>query len=1133
MMAEIVLFRKKTWQKFVAPLILLSMSWHIINAQSRTFLLDLGNPATPTSGNWNNVTGVQTTGLTISNLIDSEGEASNISFNIVDQAQDDFGTGYNTQGYNGVVLGYPATACSDSYFAHSTGGIYELSGLQTTLRYTVKIFGSRMAPSGARVGSYTINGITQTLDAQNNTTNFIAFEDLQPDVSGTLTLGFNVASGSTFGYINVLEVVESAETLIAAPDMLSASAVTADEVTLTWADNSTEETGFEIERSTTSGSGYVLVHTTSANETAYVDTGLEPGTTYYYRVRAVNASGHSDYTPELSVNTLEVAASRTFLLDLGNPATPTSGNWNNVTGVQTTGLTISNLIDSEGEASNISFNIVDQAQDDFGTGYNTQGYNGVALGYPATACSDSYFAHSTGGVYELSGLQTTLRYTVKIFGSRMAPSGARVGSYTINGITQTLDAQNNTTNFIAFEDLQPDVSGTLTLDFNVASGSTFGYVNVLELVESADASIAAPSMLALTDLDESMVALSWQDNSTNESAFSIERSTNAITGFNEVGTTAINTTSFRDTGLTSNTTYFYRVRALGNGTPSEYSEVFEVTTTQIVAASTDLTHHSRYNGAISAIKWKNFGDDQQKLFTYHYDHANRLTAAQFAQGQTNAANVWTTSLAGGYSVPNISYDANGNITALKRQDDQDGARTIDALTYAYTGNQLIAVTDPTRWNGFADKNTTGNDYDYDDNGNLIRDDNQGITSIIYNHLDVPERVNKATGEYILYTYDATGAKLSEELYSATDELVKRTDYMGEFVFEDGELKLIHHEEGRIVPDETDGTFAYHYDLRDHLGNSRVTVSSKPQTLVFMLNYENDQDLPDDIALFEGTDPIVSSEFMDHTDQQEGTQAQNLYSHSQLLNAGEGNRIGSVIALPVMQGDQVTAEVFAKYINPTSPTNVGTVTALGTSLIAAFTGGGSLTTEMGNSITNNFTGTNGSLIGTTGFDYEDAAAPKAFLNVMFLPEDEVVALDATSFAFDQIAASAEQPQGAGATNAPFDHLLVEDFEAPAKGYVIIYLSNESDTHIDVHFDDLEITLNQMELVQSQDYYPYGLSFNTFSRVGLDKNEYLYQGKEEMEGTDWTDFHARNYHAGLGRFMSVDPLYNGPTYPLGPL
>ncbi|MEO1097135.1 MAG: RHS repeat-associated core domain-containing protein, partial [Bacteroidota bacterium] len=816
--------------------------------------------------------------------------------------------------------------------------------------------------------------------------------------------------------------------------------------------------------------------------------------------------------------------------------------WNNTLSVPAQNVSFSDLLDDSGVNSGIDLVITSNWSGTYDPVFDDGAVTGNDSGVYPDAVIEEYYYFGTFGVpdimtMELRGLDPSGSYDITFLGSSVWSGVPDNGStvYTINGQSATLNVQANNSETVTLSDLSPDNAGVLQIEMSKAVGTPVGYINALVVTPSSGSPILppiSPSQLALLYLDEAIVQISWADNSMNETGFIIERSNNPTTGFVEVGTTSLDVNTFHEEGLASATTYYYRVAAQNGLGTSDYSEVFEVTTSQFVTANIDFTHHARYNGSITAIKWKNFGDAEEKLFTYHYDHANRLTAAQFAQGTTDPANSWTASLAGGFSVPQINYDPNGNINSLNRQELNSSAQTIDALTYAYSGNRLMAVTDLTGWSGFADKNDSGNDYDYDDNGNLISDENQGISSIVYNHMDLPERINKTTGDYILYVYDASGTKLSEELYSPTDELIKRTDYMGEFVFENDELKLVHHEEGRVVPDQTDGGFEYHYDLRDHLGNSRVTFSNKTKTLEFKINFENDPALPDDITLFEGTDPISSSEFMDHTDELENTGA-DLYSNSQLLNAGEGYRLGSAIALPVMQGDMVTAEVFAKYIDPETTTSVGTVPALGTTLIGAFMGARSLTTEMGSSINNNFTGDNGSLIGTTGFEYEDANAPKAFLNVMFLPEDEVVTLDQTSFAFDQIAATAEQPTGVGAMNAPFDHLMVQDFQAPAKGYIIVYLSNENDTHVDVHFDDVLITLNQKELVQSQDYYPFGLTFNDYKRTGLDKNEYLYQGKEEMEGTDWYDFHARSYHAGLGRFMQIDPRLNGPSGYVGML
>ena len=46
-----------------------------------------------------------------------------------------------------------------------------------------------------------------------------------------------------------------------------------------------------------------MIATLAANSTSYSDTGLTPGTTYYYRVRAVDGSLASNYTNTASATT--------------------------------------------------------------------------------------------------------------------------------------------------------------------------------------------------------------------------------------------------------------------------------------------------------------------------------------------------------------------------------------------------------------------------------------------------------------------------------------------------------------------------------------------------------------------------------------------------------------------------------------------------------------------------------------------------------------------------------------------------------------------------------------------------------------------------------------------------------------
>jgi len=64
---------------------------------------------------------------------------------------------------------------------------------------------------------------------------------------------------------------------------------------------------------------------------------------------------------------------------------------------------------------------------------------------------------------------------------------------------------------------------------------------------------------------------------TNESGFQIERSSNGTT-FWPVATVAANATSFRDSPLFANTSYWYRLRAYNDGGNSLYSSIAMATT---------------------------------------------------------------------------------------------------------------------------------------------------------------------------------------------------------------------------------------------------------------------------------------------------------------------------------------------------------------------------------------------------------------------------------------------------------------------------------------------------------------------------------------------------------------------------
>ena len=117
--------------------------------------------------------------------------------------------------------------------------------------------------------------------------------------------------GVKFGIIDAIkdkvdvlkEKKDEYEFLHSSPSNLVASTLSCTQVSLSWQDNFTNEQGFKIERKIDAGT-YSQIATVGADVTLYKDTGLNPNTKYYYRIRAYSTYGNSNYSNEANTTTL-------------------------------------------------------------------------------------------------------------------------------------------------------------------------------------------------------------------------------------------------------------------------------------------------------------------------------------------------------------------------------------------------------------------------------------------------------------------------------------------------------------------------------------------------------------------------------------------------------------------------------------------------------------------------------------------------------------------------------------------------------------------------------------------------------------------------------------------------------------
>ncbi|PTB96541.1 hypothetical protein C9994_06870 [Marivirga lumbricoides] len=434
----------------------------------------------------------------------------------------------------------------------------------------------------------------------------------------------------------VVITTENGLNVPAKPTNFAANILTDNSIVVNWDDNANNELAFELYRSTQSGTGYVLVEripsSTSSNPQRYVDQPVNAGTTYYYRMRAVNNSGGSAYTVEVSASTS---------IDTQAPSAPTL----NV--VSTTGNSInlswSDAIDNVGVTEYEVYRNNSLVASISGTVYTNAGLptnqifnytvrakdaannisvpsNQVTARTINSGLSYSYYHHSNLSVVnqietnatlirtgEVSNFDFTIRDRDNQFafifnGYILIPEDGNYTFFTSSDDGSRLFInENSIVNNDGTHGCQ-ERSSTVSLIAGFAQISVEYFENgggeclevrwqgpgiskqlipdeVLFQDQFTQSNIPLPPSSLITEATSiNHIDLSWQDNSTNENNFEIYRSLNQNSGYEVIQVLDANAETWSDSTLTGGTTYYYKIRAINFNGSSDFAGPVSATT---------------------------------------------------------------------------------------------------------------------------------------------------------------------------------------------------------------------------------------------------------------------------------------------------------------------------------------------------------------------------------------------------------------------------------------------------------------------------------------------------------------------------------------------------------------------------
>ena len=341
----------------------------------------------------------------------------------------------------------------------------------------------------------------------------------------------------------------------AAPSDLAISEIIGTTVNLSWTDNSTDETGFRIERK--QGDNYVTVATLEADIVSFSDENLEPLTEYTYRIIAYNAAGNSEISNTITGTTAERIINCDNPNLVSNSEFDDSANWELY--------------------ANSGSDPISVAELEIVTDADMSGDNAAKIAITAVGgTTDSDVQFYTNLPELVPGKTYQVTFKAKAFADKPIRVEVLLGEAPWTGfLSENVTITTETATYGPYEFTVGTATTAARLDFFLSNDTTDIWFDAVELQEKCGAP-NAPSELTATAVSGEQIDLAWIDNSEDEMGFVIEQKINDT--FEIVTTLDANATAYAVTGLEATTAYTFRVLAQNDFGNSEYSNESTATT---------------------------------------------------------------------------------------------------------------------------------------------------------------------------------------------------------------------------------------------------------------------------------------------------------------------------------------------------------------------------------------------------------------------------------------------------------------------------------------------------------------------------------------------------------------------------